>query len=54
MLLNDDITTIKGIGEKTAEGYRKLGISTVKDLIYYFPRDMMILSLLRMPLKVKE
>ena len=39
MLLNDDITTIKGIGEKTAEGYRKLGISTVKDLIYYFPRD---------------
>ena len=39
MLLNDDITTVKGIGEKTALGLGKLGISSVKDLIYYFPRD---------------
>lgn len=34
-----DITELKGIGEKTAKLYRKLGIDTVEDAVFYFPRD---------------
>jgi ATP-dependent DNA helicase RecG len=34
-----DITKLKGIGPKLSENFRKLGITTVKDAIYYFPRD---------------
>lgn len=37
--LNDDIKFIKGIGEKKAELFRKLGISTVGSLINHFPRN---------------
>lgn len=36
---NTDIKTIKGIGEKTAELFRKLGIETISDLITYYPRS---------------
>ncbi len=36
--LNDDIKFIKGIGEKRAELFRKLGICSVGSLINYFPR----------------
>ena len=39
MKLTDDITTIRGIGEKTASFYHKLNIYTVHDLIQYYPRD---------------
>ncbi len=39
MKLTDEITSIKGIGEKTAAFYHKLGIYTVKDLIQHYPRD---------------
>lgn len=35
---NDSILSIKGIGEKTAALYKKLGISTVEELLLYFPR----------------
>lgn len=35
----DSICVIKGIGEKTAALYAKLGIYTVSDLINYYPRD---------------
>ncbi|MCR5213088.1 MAG: ATP-dependent DNA helicase RecG [Eubacterium sp.] len=38
MRLNDNIINIKGIGEKTAEAYTRLGIETVRDLITYYPR----------------
>ncbi len=37
--LNDDIKFIKGVGEKRAELFRKLGISTISSLINYFPRN---------------
>lgn len=39
MKLTDEITNIKGIGEKTAAFYHKLDIYTVNDLIQYYPRD---------------
>ena len=39
MELNDKITSVKGIGDKTAGLYARLGIFTVKDLIYYIPRS---------------
>lgn len=42
--LKDPVTNIKGIGEKTAALFRKLGIETVEDLIYDFPRDYKIYS----------
>lgn len=34
-----NITNLKGIGEKTAGLYNKLGIFSYEDLLYYFPRD---------------
>lgn len=36
---NCDITYIKGIGEKRAELYRKVGINSLEELITYYPRD---------------
>jgi len=34
----DDITAVKGVGEKTAAGFNKLGITTIDSLIRYYPR----------------
>ena len=39
MNLQSDITTIKGVGEKSATLFAKLNIRTVKDLLFFFPRD---------------
>lgn len=36
--LADDITSIKGVGPKTAASFAKAGVNTVKDLLYYLPR----------------
>lgn len=33
------IIEIKGIGEKTAQGFRRLGIDTVRDLLEFYPRS---------------
>lgn len=35
----DSITTIKGIGEKTAKTFEKLGIQTVENLLEHYPRS---------------
>ena len=35
---SDDIRTLKGIGDKTQKLFNRLGICTVRDLLYYFPR----------------
>lgn len=39
MQLNDPITVLNGIGEKTAALYHKLNIYTIHDLITHYPRD---------------
>lgn len=39
MQLSDPITSLKGIGEKTASLYHKLSIFTIDDLIRHYPRD---------------
>lgn len=36
---NIDITFLKGVGEKRAAMYRRLGINTVEDLITFYPKD---------------
>lgn len=38
MRLNDDITSVKGIGEKTAVYFRRAGVNTVEELLSYYPR----------------
>ncbi|MBR0084936.1 MAG: ATP-dependent DNA helicase RecG, partial [Lachnospiraceae bacterium] len=35
---NDRLNTIKGVGDKTEETLRKLGITTVGELLLYYPR----------------
>ncbi|MEF9983337.1 MAG: ATP-dependent DNA helicase RecG [Oscillospiraceae bacterium] len=37
--LNTDIKFLKGVGEKRAELYKKIGILTIGDLLHYYPRD---------------
>lgn len=39
MNLFDEVETLKGVGEKTAEILRKYGIRTVRDFFYNLPRD---------------
>lgn len=39
MKYSQDIIKLKGIGEKTAKLFYKLGIYTTEDLLLYFPRD---------------
>lgn len=38
-VLNENIQYIKGVGPKKAEKMSKLGIKTIKDALYYFPRQ---------------
>ena len=45
MLSREPIGSLKGIGEKTAKLYEKLGIFTVGDLISYYPRSYEIYGL---------
>ncbi len=39
MTANDNITYLKGVGEKRAKLFNKLGIATVGDLLTHYPRD---------------
>lgn len=39
MNINDNITYLKGVGEKRAKLFSKLGIDTIGDLLLHFPRD---------------
>ena len=38
MRLNDTVDSIKGIGEKTKEHFEKLGVSSVGELLTFYPR----------------
>ena len=38
MKFSDDIKYIKGVGEARAEGFRSLGVSTVGELLRFYPR----------------
>lgn len=38
MKLNDDIRYLKGIGEKRAELFHRLGVFSIQDLLYHLPR----------------
>lgn len=37
--LTDNITVLKGIGDKTAALFRRMGVETVEDLLRFYPRD---------------
>ena len=39
MKLTDDITILKGVGEKTAVLFRRMGVEDVGDLLRFYPRD---------------
>lgn len=39
MQLTDSVTSIKGIGEKTAAAFSRLGIYTIRDLLHTYPRN---------------
>lgn len=39
MNLSEDIINLKGIGEKTARLFYKLGVHSIKELLFYYPRD---------------
>lgn len=41
MSINSDIRNLKGIGDKTACLYHRVGIYTYGDLVYYYPREYM-------------
>ena len=36
---SSELTNVKGIGEKTVKLFHKLGLYTVRDLLYYFPKE---------------
>ena len=48
---NCEITYLKGIGEKRAGLYRKLGINSLEELITYYPRDYIDYS---SPIPIKD
>ena len=39
MYITAPITSVKGIGEKTAQTFEKLNIHTVEDVLFHFPRN---------------
>lgn len=40
MANDQSIETLKGIGEKTAKLFEKVGIRTIDDLLHYYPRGL--------------
>lgn len=42
--LNTPIQYVKGVGPKRASALKSVGVETVRDLLYYFPRDYLDLS----------
>lgn len=44
MNISADIQNINGIGPSRAKLFSKLGISTIRDILFYFPRDYQDMS----------
>ncbi|MFA5659073.1 MAG: ATP-dependent DNA helicase RecG, partial [Oscillospiraceae bacterium] len=42
--LSDSVTYLKGVGERRAKCFEKLGVKTVEELLYHFPRGYMDFS----------
>ena len=42
--LNESVAIVRGIGDSIAKGLAKLGVSSVRDLLYFFPRRFMDFS----------
>ena len=42
--LEKPMTSLKGVGQKRAEVYEKVGVKTVYDLLCYYPRDYLDLT----------
>jgi ATP-dependent DNA helicase RecG len=38
MTLSSPLTDVKGVGSELAKKFAVLGVTTVQDLIYYYPR----------------
>ncbi|MBD5547429.1 MAG: ATP-dependent DNA helicase RecG [Lachnospiraceae bacterium] len=51
MKCSDDIIRLKGIGEKTAKLFYRIGIHTTEDLLFYYPRDYQTFA---PPIKIGE
>lgn len=47
--LCDAVTSLAGIGERKAAGYRRLGVATVEQLLMHLPRDYIDLTCVRAP-----
>lgn len=54
MQLSDSIREIKGIGEKSEKLFAKLGISTVEELLFFYPREYEIVENIRPIDQVQE
>lgn len=54
MKLSDSIRQIKGIGEKSEKLFAKLGISTVEELLSFYPREYEIVENIRPISEVQE
>ena len=54
MQLSDSIREIKGIGEKSEKLFAKLGISTVEELLFFYPREYEIVENIRPINEVQE
>lgn len=48
IMLKDQVTKIKGVGEKTAETLHMMGITTIEDLLLYLPNDYDIIEIKRL------
>ena len=51
MKVTDKITAIKGVGEKAAQKFGKLGIDTINDLLEHYPRDY---EVFQMPIPIGQ
>ena len=47
----NDIISLKGIGEKTAKLFYRMGIHTTEELLFHYPKDYQVFE---MPIKASQ